>query len=302
MEESKSEESTNKTDYYQALDEYFTLKKEYQDSFKNKIKDVSKRNISKQEKKQLIKKLKKNIRCINCGNIGGTYFGISTQDDGTKEYIAMCLAHKSEEGEQCGLDIRLKRGKIINISQKEVEVNKQIEEVKSKIIIGKLSLLFDLENEDVALKEFDDLKGDLEKYSDQLKLIEEKNSENFTVKIINKDSDPEIISKKLYIKQLKAQLDKHIYKYKSIILLSKTEEDFKKKGYLQDAYRFSIDTIMPLIDKIRSSMYQVSMVETNEKNKTQFDPLIYTIFHKEVSYENDELIADEYAIIENIKE
>ncbi len=302
MEESKSEEYTNKTDYYQALDEYFSLKKEYEDSFKNKIKDISKRNIPKQEKKKSIKKLKKNIRCINCGNIGGTYFGISTQDDGTKEYVAMCLAHRSDEGQQCGLDIRLKRGKIININQKEVEVNKQIEEVKSKIIIGKLSLLFDLENEDVALKEFDDLKSDLEKYSDQLKLIEEKNSENFTVKIINKDSDPEIISKKLYIKQLKTQLDKHIYKYKSIVLLSKTEEDFKKKGYLRDAYRFSIDTIMPLIDKIRSSMYQISMVETNEKDKTQFDPLVYTSFHKEVSYENDELIADEYAIIENIKE
>lgn len=302
MEESKSEESTNKIDYYQALDEYFTLKKEYEDSFKNKIRDVSKRNISKQEKKKMIKNLKKNIRCINCGNIGGTYFGISTQDDGTKEYIAMCLAHRSDEGQQCGLDIRLKRGKIININEKELEVNKQIEEVKSKIIIGKLSLLFDLENEDVALKEFDDLKSDLEKYSDQLKLIEEKNSENFTVKIMNKDSDPEIISKKLYIKQLKTQLDKHIYKYKSIILLSKTEEDFKKKGYLQDAYRFSIDTIMPLIDKIRSSLYQVSMVETNEKSKTQFDPLIYTVLHKEVSDENTELIADEYAIIENIKE
>ena len=28
MEESKSEEYTNKIDYYQALDEYFTLKKE----------------------------------------------------------------------------------------------------------------------------------------------------------------------------------------------------------------------------------------------------------------------------------
>ena len=287
MEESKSEESTNKIDYYQALDEYFALKKEYEDSFKNKIRDISKRNISKKEKKKSIENLKKNIRCINCGNIGGTYFGISTQDDGTKEYIAMCLAHKSDGGQQCGLDIRLKRGKIININEKEVEVNKQIEEVKSKIIKGKLSLLFDLENEDVALKEFDDLKSDLEKYSDQLKLIEEKNSENFTVKIINKDSDPEIISKKLYIKQLKTQLDKHIYKYKSIVLLSKTEEDFKKKGYLRDAYRFSIDTIMPLIDKIRSSMYQISMVETNEKDKTQFDPLVYTSFHKEVSYENN---------------
>ena len=45
MEESKSEESTNKIDYYQALDEYFALKKEYEDSFKNKIRDISKRNI-----------------------------------------------------------------------------------------------------------------------------------------------------------------------------------------------------------------------------------------------------------------
>ncbi len=292
--------SSNMEDYYKALDEYFTLKDDYEMVYKTKIKAIAKRNISKKNKKKETAKFKKNRRCISCGNLGGTFFGIETSHDGTKEYTASCLAILAGE-EDCGLDIRLKKGKVINIDNKEIEISKNIEDIKTRIIIGKLSLLFDLENENVALKEFDDLKSDLEKYSEQLKLIEEKHSENYTVKILNKNSEPEIISKKLYIKALNNQLDKHIYKYKSIIFESESTEDFKRKGYLKDAYRFLIDTIMPLLEKIRNIIYQVNMVETNEKNKTQFEPIIYSIIHKEVANENQELIGDEYAIIENTK-
>jgi len=308
MEESKqgaSEQSINESDetndYYNALDEYFSLKNEYENKYKNKIIALTKRKISKQEKIKELNKFKTGRLCINCGNSGGTYFGITTQDDGSKEYVATCLAHTSGKSEQCGLDIRLKKGKVIKINDTEGDVLKNIEDIKMKIIVGKLSLLFELENESVALKEFDDLKTDLEKYYQQMTLIEEKYSENNTVKIINSKNEPEIISKKIYIKQLKQQLDKYIYKFKSIIRESTSEEDYKKKQYLKDAYSFSIETITPLIEKIRDIKYQTSFVETNEKNKTQFDPIIYTVVHKEISNENLEIFGDEYAIIENIK-
>ena len=119
------QESINiNTQYLKELDEYFALKSEYESKYKEKIQKIGRSQLSQTKKIREVEKLKKNMRCINCGNIGGTFFGITTQEDGTKEHIAMCLCHRGDKGQQCGLNIRLRRGKTVNAYQKEGEILK----------------------------------------------------------------------------------------------------------------------------------------------------------------------------------
>lgn len=297
----QEESSVKNEDYFNALDNYFQLKEDYEINYKEKVQKIGRSLKSRSWKIKEISKLKKNRRCINCGNVGGTFFGITTQDDGTKEYTAMCLCHRVNDGKQCGLDIQLRKGKIINASLKEDEVLKNIEQIKQNIISGKLALLFNLELEDVALKEFDDLKSDLEKASDQLKLIEDKFTSNNTIQILNeKTGDPEIINKKEFIKIKMKKLNEFIYKYKEALKLADNEQsNIKKKAFLRDAFETSINEIKPLHDEIRNLQYQECFVESNfdRKECERCDPLIYYVVKREISINNDEIIADEYSII-----
>jgi hypothetical protein len=286
-------------EYLTALNSYFALKNEYESKYKEKIKNISKLKYSKKEKKKRIASIKR--KCINCGNLGGTFFGITTVEDGTKEYTAMCMAQGSNDGEQCGLNIQLKKGKIINIIYEEERILKNIEQIKNKIISGKLNLLFGLEEEDIALNEFEDLKFDLEKFNAQLNLVQEKQFQNNSVQIVEQQGEPETILKEKYLKQLNKNLNRAINTYKTIISEANKDDYLQKKAKYNDAALIYVQDIKPIIEKIRSVKYDQSFVETDEMEIKLFDPITYTIKNIEHIIQNVEIIADEYAIVSNEK-
>jgi len=294
------ETNTNDNDeYYTALNSYFALKNEYESKYKKKIKNIARINYSKSERKKRIAAIKKT--CINCGNLGGTFFGITTQDDGSKEYTAMCMAHRGPTGRQCGLDIRLKKGKVINIDYEEGKILKKVEMIKNKIIAGKLNLLFGLEEEDVALNEFEDLKEDLEKFNAQLNLIQEKDFNNKSVQVVENQGEPETILKDRYLKQLKKNLNVQITTFKGITMEADKNDYLQKKAKYRDAAFKYVSEIEPIVEKIRTVKYDQSFVETDESEIGLFEPITYTIKNIEHSIQNNEIVADEYAIITNEK-
>jgi len=303
--ESEIQTNDGNEDYFKALDDYFQLKEDYETAYKEKVQKIGRGIESKSKKMKKIRDLKSKRLCISCGNLGGTQFEIGTASDGTKEYTAFCLASIRGNGEDCGLDIRLKKGTVIQASLKENEVLKNIEQIKQNIISGKLSLLFNLETEDIALKEFDDLKFDLEKASDRLKMIEDKFTSNNTIQILKeKTGEPEIINKKQFIKIKRKKLNEFIYKFKETSKLADNEtSNVKKKGFWGDAFMALYKDIEPLQNEIRNLLYQESFIETNDdrKEKTKFDPIIYYTMNREVSINNDEIIGDDYSIKSNEK-
>ena len=107
---------------------------------------------NKEEGRNQLKRLQK--KCIQCKKNGGTIFEFK---EGM--YIARCNA---TEG-RCSLNIQIKPAKYLICDDLEVSTKKKLEEIKENIILNKLNLLFDFENEDVVLTEFNNLKGELQK-------------------------------------------------------------------------------------------------------------------------------------------
>ena len=120
-------------------------------------------------------------------------------------YIARCNA---TEG-RCSLNIQIKPAKYLICDDLEVSTKKKLEEIKENIILNKLNLLFDFENEDVVLTEFNNLKGELQKETSLLKLVlQHKYEELFSVPIVDKGDDEEEKQKKEKQKKEKQKKEK----------------------------------------------------------------------------------------------
>jgi hypothetical protein len=301
--EDEEKDTFNYNKYLEALDEYYKKKNDYEgensDYYKKKIKLKKNKDLTRVEKYKEMQRIKANRKCVNCGNPGGTLFDIRYANDGTKEYIAMCMAHKADGGEQCDFQIHLKKGKVKYINNIDKEIIHNIKKTKQKIISSKLSLLFDLQPEDVVLKEFDDLKDDLEKYNNQLKIVEQKLGDNNSIKVLGlKDGDPSIITKKEYLKIKYRKLNDAIYEFKNRLL--KIDDD--DKNTIRNAFDTYID-ISNTQGEIRDIIYDEHFVDYDAEAKpppgTSDNP--YYIIKKENSIQKLEIFAESYQAITNEK-
>ena len=132
-------------------------------------------------------------------------------------------------------------------------------------------------------------------------MIQDREFQNNSVKILEKDGEPETILKKKYLKQLYKNLNRYITTYKGILKEANNDDYLQKKAKYKDAVYIYITDILPLQNKIRDVKYDESFVESNELDVNLFEPILYTVKNREHSINNNEIIADEYAIISNEK-
>ena len=86
--------------YYENLDKYFKLKREYEEKYeKAKNKYIKNPKLDKEEKRRKVKMIKK--KCVKCNGVGGTIFSIENG-----HYKAVCNAEQP-----CNLNIDIKRGR-----------------------------------------------------------------------------------------------------------------------------------------------------------------------------------------------
>ena len=130
------------------LELYFKLKNKYE-TLSNKKKNKIKKTIKdKNEQKILINSIR--LKCVHCNQPGGTLFSVKDEF-----LIAKCKANKN-----CGFNLKIQKGKIENYKLFSKTNKQKIEKIKEKIIQNKLKLLYNLENEEVILAEFDTLKSE----------------------------------------------------------------------------------------------------------------------------------------------
>jgi hypothetical protein len=243
--------------YLNDLDAYFKLKKKYENKWSvTKKKHLRNVENKRRDGKTLVNKLQK--RCINCRNVGGTIF---TNENNV--YIAKC----GSEEKKCSLNITIEAATYINNNQYQKLTLDNINDIKDKIINNKLNLLFDLENDDVVINEFNSLKEELKKQTDVLKFL--KKSKN-NLDIIdntkpmddddddgaddddgeNKKLDEIQILKKEKINQLNIRLDD------SLKMFKKTLQEYRdggsvKKILLNNSLNIYISNILPTLKQIR---------------------------------------------------
>lgn len=127
---------------------YFKLKHKYETLLNKKKLKIKKKTKDKNEQKKLFNAI--DMKCIHCNKSGGNIFSMK---DGF-------LSVKCKATKNCGFNLKIQKGKIENYKLFSKTNKIKLDKIKEKIIQNKLKLLYNLENEEVILAEFENLKND----------------------------------------------------------------------------------------------------------------------------------------------
>ena len=284
------------------IDEFYTLKAKYESKIneeKDRIRKI--KNASKNDKMREFNNVK--WKCIKCGKSGKMNFEIS------KTQLKVSCPHVESP---CDLLINIKVNKVKNYYSHHRDIKAILEEIKQDIIMKKLDLLYDLENEDVVLGEFERVKAEFNE--NQKILIEINNKFDDMLKFDKKNMETNEVEK-IYIKDevdaLKKRLNANI---------SEFNEKMKQEGP-KGLMNYYITEILEIQNKINQIEYyngfkiierkkptdSVSVLNTfntsGDKDKKKVDKNVYEykVYSKKVSYENQEIIKEKGKVLDYAK-
>ena len=289
-------------EYLEAFEELNKLKRNYDKKIESSKKNFLKKNpnASSKEKKKAIEEYKSKMRCLNCGKPGGTIFN---SPDG---FNAKC----GNIDNPCNLRIKIKKPTVFHIPNQLDQLRKEIILQKRIITEYKLDLLFDLDNEEVILNEFQNNKENLEKiltFANEMQDYYDRNTSMVEIPQINPDTGEEITdqSTPLYVSR-KEQLD---IKHKEF---NQYVSDFKKNiklynqngenSLLNDSIQNYKNIIIPLQKQIRNLKYQVVYLDKISQSNNKLSKKEMPIFHFISKYidiqnqviQNNDFEVDEY--------
>ena len=265
-----------------------TIKKNYNKNFPD---------ASIQDKKINLREKKKQIKCSNCGKAGALIFTNTS---------VICGATNP-----CNLTIKLEKPTIVDIPAQLKYLRKEINLQKRIITEFKLDLLFDLDDEEVILNEFQTNKENLEKLLDYASLIKEfYDKQNKMIEVSNPEQGEEVKEdkEKQFISR-KEELDNTQKKFNQLV------NDFKKnikqyqqsgeKELLRDTIQIYKNIIIPIQLKIRELKYQVVYIDKiSQSNNGKINKKEMPIFHfmpTKIDIKNETFIDNDFEIQENKK-
>jgi len=258
----------------EAMKEYYKLKAKYETDYHEKyIKPILKANDkSKREKRLEYQKLPK-AECINCKRNVGSIFTIEKNaEDYSRTFIAKC----GDLTDPCPLDINFNYTFRDELSRELLKSEKDIDEIKNKIIIDKNNMMFGYVAQAQALVNFE---GD----TTELKSITE--SAGFIMEINIQLNDNPV--KNDLIKKNEDKLGmEFLLPFKDMI---KTFDQTGNVEVINKAVKLYVEEIVPLTTNIRNLKYEVSYVDFLEK-KDNDDPDekgdLYILVQKKNSLQN----------------
>lgn len=234
---SSSESSIKNED---TVKQYYKLKEKYQNNSDKKKSKIKKNNyLTTNEKRERIRQLKYN--CVNCGKEGGTLF-----DESNGMLKASCNAN-----EPCDLNINIKRIFYNNARDLSKTYNKQIENLKMRIIITKLDYLFGINTskEDI-IERFNTLKVELSNVSEKEILL----TKNYGHIISGIHRDP-------LLNDAKMNLENEIYELNQ---LYKEYNENASNVYIENIVDIYINKIKLLVEDIRNMKYDYYTLEKKD--------------------------------------
>ncbi len=240
------------------IKKYYKLKKLYEKRINDKKKNIM-RNESLTEKEKKQKFMQLVPTCVNCKKPGGTTFKIIPEDEKSGPYlVALCNASKP-----CKLNIKIDRGRWYNIRTSEEKTSDKVKNLQTEIIGTKLNLLFNLVDEETAMKNFDEIKSNLKFWNNSLVKLKEK--------YIYITKNPETIAE---LNEMQEEL-----------LLNIKELEDKRKKYdlektpeiIKEMVEIYTSKIKPLVNDIRYNQYKYSGIETDSEHNHHLIQLPYTL-------------------------
>ena len=239
-------------EFMEKLNEYYKLKNKYENKRQSQINTILKNDkLTMKQKQEKFRKL--NTNCINCSRKVGTIFksesGILT---------AICGDNKSP----CNLDIKLNRGKFLNLEEMIDVFQTGVDELKEEIIATKMDLLFGYEQEATTLTKFNKLKNEL---TQDLEDVMEYKTQFIEV-VSNLDNKSELTTKMTIF-------------YNKMTLIKSTIDEFNETGQIQlikDMISTYQSELVPLLHELRELKYRYMAMEYN--NDTNTHTLVRKVF------------------------
>ena len=291
----EEEQWNNYIDVYNQLQKLKLKQDKKIESIKNNYKKKNP-DASIQDKKLNLEKKKKQIKCSNCGKTGPLIF---------TETSVICGA-----ADPCNLSIKLEKPTIVDIPKQLKYLRKEISLQKRIITEYKLDLLFDLDDEEVILNEFQTNKENLEKlldYAGEMKEYYDKKNKMVEINQYDPNTGEEP-GDKIYVSR-KEELEKNQKEFNQLV------SDFKKnikqyqetedKDLLSDTIQIYKNSIIPIQLKIRNLKYQITYIDKiSQSNNGKINKKEMPIFHfmpTKINIENESFINDDFEIEENKK-
>jgi len=265
------------------MNEYYELKAKYDQKLLNERIRIRKDKVTKDEKISEYRKFK--FRCIKCGKEGKMNF---------KRYNNQLKVSCPNEESPCELLININLNIVDNYYLYYNKLVKKIEGIKEQIIRKKLDLLYDLEEDDVVLQEFERIKSDFLDAKNEMKKIQEDFDDKLKFDYQN-DETGEI--EKKYISDEVDKLQKNVNNN-----IAEFNEKLKKDGLSGDIMNFYITDILEKQNQIRQLKYYngFQVIETKPIG-TRGKETLYTIHSKQISYKNQEIVKEKGKVIDYMK-
>jgi hypothetical protein len=231
--------NVSKPDYVDALNEYYRYKHDYDERYeehKNAIKESN--SLTVQQKRAKIMQLKRNRKCVACGQSGGTHF---TNEDG------MLRAQCGNRSQPCSLRIEIVKGKFMSLEELANASLHNADVLKDHIIKTKLDLLFNYTTEEEALRKFETDRAALDQALDLYG--------GFRQKYLDVVRNPE---RREEAEALTAEFYAAVQTFKEMV---KMGADSNTDSFIRDAATLYASTIVPLNERIMETKYVYSAME-----------------------------------------
>lgn len=263
-------------DVYEALNEYFGLKNDYEFVIETNKKAILKqKKLSNKDKRKKYKAFKP--KCVNCHNPKGsifktTYFGQTSETNPYREFSATC----GNIANPCNLNIVIHIGNTEQLPDMLDHIENQIKEEKKLIIDDKNKLLFGYIKTEDALKNFEEIKETIGFFNS----IYEIYLEEYYKIIENDDKNKELTS---LIRETYTHID-------DIKFRIKTMNQTNDLRIAEEVVTLYIKTLKPIMETINMLKYNENYVLLHSdsgtyqliQNKYSIEKLSYTSFTNKI--------------------
>jgi hypothetical protein len=252
--------NVSKADYVDALNEYYRRKHDYDDKYEEHKNAIKESKLTMPQKRAKIMQLKRNRKCVACGQSGGTHF---TNEGGVLR--AQC----GNRSQPCSLRIEIVKGKFMSLEELASASLHNADELKEHIIKTKLDLLFNYTTEEEALRQFETDRAAL---NQALELYG-----GFRQKYLDVVRNSE---RREEVGALTSDFYAAVQEFKNRLADSQTD------SFVRDAVALYTGTIVPLNDKLMRAKYVYSAVERDS------DLDIFRLVQKQYTLEQLEFEID----------
>jgi hypothetical protein len=259
----------------EAINTYYKLKKQYEDSIKDLKSKINVPGLSWKEKRRQYAKLKP--KCVNCKRPVGTIFSNKVIDS-DHHLIALC----GDKTDPCSLKIDINRGITININEFYIENEKDIDILKKEVIVDKNNLLFGYNTSEEIVTKFDKIRESVKKITDDSAYLLEQ---------YNSITDNPI--KRELLKKTQTELYSNITGLK---LIMKEYSKTQNTQFVNDAIDLYINELIPKLKIIMQNKYLYFNVEIERDNRYKINTVsliqkLYTIVNLETNLGTPEIIS-----------